>query len=77
MLLRSGAVDVGSVVILSDGADVGSKAKLDVVLKDAQSSRTRIFAVGLASQQFDPKTLKAFAGRRRRRVRAGADDATT
>jgi tight adherence protein B len=59
--LRSGEVDVGSVVILSDGADVGSKAKLDVVLEDAQNSRTRIFAVGLASKQFDPKTLKAFA----------------
>jgi tight adherence protein B len=60
-LVAGQGLDVGSIVVLSDGKDVGSKVGREQSLADAKSSGARIFAVGLKSPQFDPATLKALA----------------
>ncbi len=60
-LLKEGGVDVASMVLLSDGADVGSVTELGAAVDEAKSAGARIFSVGLASSQFEPKTLASFA----------------
>ena len=45
------------IVLLSDGADVGSVAKPAPVLRRLARQHTRVFSVGLASSAFDPQTL--------------------
>jgi tight adherence protein B len=60
-LLADAGLDVGSIVVLSDGADVGSRATADEAVAAAREARARIFTVGLRSPQFDPDALRAFA----------------
>jgi tight adherence protein B len=60
-LLESRHVVAGSVIVLSDGADVGSTATLNSVLARASSDHIRIFAVGLHSKAFDPGPLRQAA----------------
>ena len=55
-IVNSG-VTVASMVLLSDGRDVGSTVSPDTALAAATTAKTRIFSVGLESRQFDPKTL--------------------
>jgi tight adherence protein B len=57
-MLAAAKVQSGSVVLLSDGADVGSKAEPAAVLGALESQHVRAFTVGLASSAFDPKTLQ-------------------
>jgi tight adherence protein B len=60
-LLAAKKVSAGSIVLLSDGADVGSNATLRQVVALAKRQRARVFTVGLRSGAFDPKVLQAIA----------------
>jgi tight adherence protein B len=56
-LLTQAQVQGGSIVLLSDGADIGSSAKPHDALGTLDASHIRAFTVGLASNAFDPATL--------------------
>jgi tight adherence protein B len=56
-LLQASHIDIGSIVLLSDGHDVGSLVNENDVLGAAKSARVRIFSVGLRSASFTPGTL--------------------
>ena len=60
VLATTGAT-VRSVVLLSDGADVGSKSTLDDALNGLATDKARVFAVGLQSPAYDPATLESAA----------------
>jgi tight adherence protein B len=60
MLRREGAT-AGSVVVLSDGADTGSRASATADVYWAKQSGVRIFSVGLRSGAFDPRGLRTLA----------------
>jgi tight adherence protein B len=51
----------GSVVLLSDGADTGSKLKEAQLLERANRQHVRIFVVGLHSKAFRPQPLRRLA----------------
>jgi tight adherence protein B len=59
--LTLGKVSAGSVILLSDGADVGSTASLRQVVEAAKKQHIRIFTVGLRSGAFDGSTLRSIA----------------
>jgi tight adherence protein B len=50
-----------SIVLLSDGTDVGSTAGRAQVLHDLKAAHVRVFSVGLDSRSFSPKTLQSIA----------------
>jgi tight adherence protein B len=60
--LEGQGVSNGSVVVLSDGRDIGSSATLDQVVRLARAAGVRVFVVGLQSIRFDPAALKRLAG---------------
>lgn len=60
-LLDRARLSTGSIVLLSDGADVGSKGNLDQVLAQARAHHVRIFTVGLRSKAFQPTPLERLA----------------
>jgi tight adherence protein B len=60
-LLARARISAGSVVLLSDGADLGSAHGLDDVVAAARRQRVRIFTVGLRSGAFDPAALRSIA----------------
>jgi tight adherence protein B len=51
----------GSVVLLSDGADTGSRLDERRVARRARSEHVRVFTVGLRSKSFDPGSLRRLA----------------
>jgi tight adherence protein B len=59
--LEDAHIAAASIVLLSDGADVGSKARLDSILDRAQRDHVRIFTVGLRSTAFEAGPLQALA----------------
>jgi len=52
-----------TVVLLSDGTDVGSSADRAAALEALDDANVRVFSVGLKSKQYDPATLQAVAQR--------------
>jgi tight adherence protein B len=60
-LLRSANVDVGSIIVVSDGADVGSTTSLGAATRTARNSHVRIFTVGIRSKAFDQSSLQGLA----------------
>ena len=62
-LLRDSRISAGSVVLLSDGADVGSTWGLDHVVATAERARVRIFTIGLRSEAYDGAALQEIARR--------------
>jgi tight adherence protein B len=60
-LLREAKLSSGSIVLLSDGADIGSEHSLDQALAAAKDQRVRIFTVGLRSGAFDAEPLRRIA----------------
>jgi tight adherence protein B len=60
-LIEAGDLSVGSVVVLSDGADTGSVASLEDAAAGARDARVRIFSVGLQSRSFDASPLRELA----------------
>ncbi len=62
-LLREAKLSSGSIVLLSDGADIGSLHSLDEAVAAAKKQQMRIFTVGLRSGAFDAEPLRAIAER--------------
>ncbi len=62
-MLKQAEVSTGSIVLLSDGADIGSTDKLEAVVELARLRHVRIFTVGLRSRAFDPASLQTLAER--------------
>lgn len=60
-LITKTKLATASIVLLTDGADVGSKASLNSAIAEAQKQNVRIFTVGLRSSAFDPTVLQALA----------------
>jgi tight adherence protein B len=62
-LLRNAKIAAGSVIVLSDGADTGSRLSAAGVAKTASADHVRIFSVGIRSSSFrsDPLRKLAFA----------------
>jgi tight adherence protein B len=60
-LLRQARISAGSIVLLSDGTDIGSVSNLDDVVAAAQRERVRVFTVGLRSGTFEPDALSSLA----------------
>jgi tight adherence protein B len=61
-MIEAGDLSVGSVVVLSDGADTGSVTSLEDAAAKARDARVRIFSVGLQSGSFDAGPLRKLAG---------------
>jgi tight adherence protein B len=62
-LLRKARLSTGSIVLLSDGQEVGSVLPLDDVIAAAKAQQVRVFTVGLRSRAFDASTLRTIADR--------------
>ena len=60
-LLEAAGVKTGSVVLLSDGADVGSTVKLGNVERNLEQRHVRVFTVGLASSALNASALSQIA----------------
>jgi tight adherence protein B len=60
-LLADAKVAAGSIIVLSDGADTGSRASAEAVAAAAREAHVRIFSVGLRSPSYDPKPLERMA----------------
>ena len=60
-LLDHGHVSGGTIVVLSDGADTGSKLTASAAAQRATAQHVRIFTVGLHSRDFSPRTLRVLA----------------
>jgi tight adherence protein B len=62
-LLRNEKLDVGSIVLVSDGRDLGSSASLSDATRFARENHVRVFTVGIRSGAFDPTSLRGLANR--------------
>jgi tight adherence protein B len=62
-LLREAKLSSGSIVLLSDGADIGSLHSVGEAVAAAKKQQVRVFTVGLRSGAFDPKPLRSIADR--------------
>jgi tight adherence protein B len=60
-MLADAHIGSGSIVVLSDGADTGSKHSLDSVAKAAAAANLRIYTIGVADDSYNSHTLKALA----------------
>jgi tight adherence protein B len=60
-LLERARVSSGSIVLLSDGADIGSTTSLDNAIARARARHVRIFTVGLRSGAFESEPLQRLA----------------
>jgi tight adherence protein B len=62
-LIKDAKLSPGSIVLLSDGQEVGSFSSPDDAIAKAREARIRIFSVGLRSRFYDAGTLNALATR--------------
>jgi len=62
-LLNASDVSVGTVIVLSDGADTGSRASAAAVGAEARKAHSRVFTVGIRSPQFTSAPLKKLGTR--------------
>jgi tight adherence protein B len=60
-LLARARLSSGTIVLLSDGADIGSKSSIDDAIAKARARHVRVFAVGLRSGAFDSAALRKLA----------------
>ncbi len=60
-VLRDSGVSSGSIVLLSDGKDVGSTIDQATAIAAARDAKARVFAVGLRSRQYSSDALTAIA----------------
>lgn len=60
-LLRGARLSTGAIVLLSDGADIGSRSSIEQVLASARARHIRIFTIGLRSGAFDSAALRRLA----------------
>jgi tight adherence protein B len=59
--LSAAHVTAGSVIVLSDGADLGSTVNQRTVAAAAATNGVRIYTVGVGDRSFTPRTLQALA----------------
>jgi tight adherence protein B len=59
--LRKEKITAGSVILLTDGRDTGSRLSPAQIASKARAAGVRIFAVGLRSQQFRPGPLESIS----------------
>lgn len=62
-VLHDAGIDAGTLVVLSDGADTGSRTSLDKVVAAAAAAHVHVFTVGLRSTAYDPSSLEQLATR--------------
>ena len=62
-LLDEADVSVGTVIVLSDGADTGSSVSAAFVAAEARKARVRVFTVGIRSPQFTSGPLRNLGNR--------------
>jgi tight adherence protein B len=62
-LIKAAKLSPGSIVLLSDGQEVGSFSSPAAAIAKAKEARIRIFSVGLRSRFYDAGTLNALATR--------------
>jgi tight adherence protein B len=60
-LLKEADIAAGSLIVLSDGADTGSRVTPEEVIASARKEHVRIFTVGLSSPAFRPEPLEKLA----------------
>jgi tight adherence protein B len=60
-MVHNANIHVASIVLLSDGADTGSRQSLAYASASAERGRVRIFTIGLRSGAFDPTPLRQLA----------------
>jgi tight adherence protein B len=60
-LAKDQGLERTTVVLLSDGTDVGSSTSRAEALQTAANEHIRVISVGLNSPQYDPETLKSLA----------------
>jgi tight adherence protein B len=60
-VIHASKLAAGSIVLLSDGADTGSKTRETALVTRARRMHVRVFTVGLHSGQFAPAPLKRLA----------------
>jgi tight adherence protein B len=61
VMLESSHITGGSIVVLSDGSDTGSRLTQQAVASRAEADGIRVYAVGLRSGAFDPSVLENLA----------------
>ena len=61
-LLRNEKISAGSIVVLSDGADTGSRIGRGDVADAARRAHVRVFSVAVRSGSYDPAPLAQLAG---------------
>jgi tight adherence protein B len=61
--LRNTAATAGAVVLLTDGADVGSTSTEANAVESLAAARARVFGVGLRSEAYTPATLQSLSGK--------------
>ena len=62
-LLQDSGVSAGSIVLLSDGKDIGSSIDQPTAIAALKETKARVFTVGLRSGQYDPDALEALAAK--------------
>jgi tight adherence protein B len=60
-MLGDAAIQAGSIVVLSDGADTGSLSKGTDVATAARTAHIRLYTIGLSSPKFNSSTLSSLA----------------
>ena len=60
-MIERAEIHSASIVLLSDGQELGSKGTLEGAVKRAQKSGVRIFGIGLDSRFFDSRPLRTLA----------------
>ena len=73
-LLRTAKIASGSIVVLSDGADTGSRLSATEAAASARQGHVRIFSVGIRSKSFRSCSARAARPRGRRRLLGGVLD---
>jgi tight adherence protein B len=61
-LLRTAGIGSGSIIVLSDGHDVGSFTTAEKAASKARTAHARVYPVGLRSRSFDAAALSYFGG---------------
>jgi tight adherence protein B len=74
-LIEEANLSPGSIVLLSDGQEVGSLSSPDAAIAKARSARVRIFSIGLRSRYYDAATLTTLATRTGGRYREAGSPA--
>jgi tight adherence protein B len=62
-MAKDAGLERATVVLLSDGTDVGSSASRSDAIEALDEANVRVFSVALKSRQFDPEALKSIAQR--------------